>query len=75
MICHNGGLTFVHHNEIRDITAEWLERVCHDVIIEPPLQPLTEENVIPATTNRQDDTRADTHASGFEGRWQSAFLM
>ena len=33
------------HNEIRDITAEWLERVCHDVVIEPQLQPLTGENV------------------------------
>ena len=30
----------MHHNEIRDITAEWLDRVCHDVVIEPPLQPL-----------------------------------
>ena len=25
----------MHHNEIRDITAEWLERVCYDVVIEP----------------------------------------
>ena len=41
MICRHGGLKFVRHNEIRDITAEWLERVCHDVVIEPPLQPLS----------------------------------
>ena len=27
MICCHGGLTFVCHNEIRDITAEWLEHV------------------------------------------------
>ena len=72
--CH-GGLTFVHHNEIRDITGEWLDRVCHDVVIEPPLQPLTGENVIPATANRQDDARADIHARGFWGRRKSAFLM
>ena len=58
-----------------DITAEWLERVCHDVVIEPPLQPLTGENVVPATANRQDDARADIHARGFWGRRQSAFLM
>ena len=51
--------------QIRDITAEWLERVCHDVVIEPPLQPLTGENVVPATANRQDDARADIHARGF----------
>ena len=67
-------LTFVRHNEIRDITAEWLDRVRHDVVIEPPLQPLTGENVIPATTNRQDDARADIHARGFWGRRQSAFF-
>ena len=26
----------MHHNEIRDITAEWLECVCHNVVIQPP---------------------------------------
>ena len=74
MICRHGGLTFVRHNEIRDITVEWLDLVCHDVVIEPPLQPLTGENVIPATANRQDDARADRHAYGFWGRQQSAFF-
>ena len=74
MICCHGGLTFVSHNGIRDITDEWLERVCHDVVIEPPLQPLTGENVVPATANRQDDARADIHARGFWVRRQSAFF-
>ena len=68
--------TFVCHNEIRDITAEWLDRVCHDVVVaEPPLQPLTGENVIPATANRKDDARADIRARGFWGRRQSACLF
>ena len=62
MTFRHGGLTFVRHNEIRDITAEWLDRVCHDAVVEPPLQPLTGENVIPATANRKDDARADIHA-------------
>ena len=35
MVYHHWGLIFVRHNEIRDITAEWLECVCHDVVIEP----------------------------------------
>ena len=59
MICRHGVLTYVRHNEIRDITAEWLNRVCHDVGNELPLQPLPGENVIPATANRQDDARVD----------------
>ena len=37
----HGELTFVHHNEIRDIKAEWLDCVCHDVVVKPPLQPLS----------------------------------
>ena len=74
MIYRHGGLTFVRHNEIRDITAEWLDCVCYDGVIEPPLQPLTGENVISATANRQDDARADIHACGFWGRQQGAFF-
>ena len=41
MICCHGGLTFVRHNELRDLTASWLREVCHDVVVEPPLQQLT----------------------------------
>ena len=66
-ICCHGGLNFVCHNEIRDLTAKWLERVCHDVVIESLLQPLTGEIIVPAIANKQDDTRADTHARGFWG--------
>ena len=40
MICRHGSLTFIHHNELRDLTAEWLQEVCHDVTVEPPLLPL-----------------------------------
>ena len=39
MICRHGGLTFIRHNELRDITAQLLSNVCHDVSIEPTLQP------------------------------------
>ena len=42
MVCRHGVLTFVHHNEIRGITAEWLECVCHDVVIEPHCSHLRE---------------------------------
>ena len=75
MICRHGGLTFVCHNELRDLTASWLHEVCHDVAAEPPLQPLTGESLVPASANRGDDVRADIHARGFWGRRQSAFLI
>ena len=75
MICRHGDLHLCVIIKIRDITAEWLDRMCHDAVIEPPLKPITGVNVIPATTNRQDDARANIHARGFWGRRQSAFLM
>ena len=67
MICRHGGLMFMRHNELRDITAELLTKVCSDVAIEPPLQPLSGERLTPQTANRQDDARADIHARGFLG--------
>ena len=60
MICHHGGLTFVRHNELRC-------EVCHDVAVEPPLQPLTGESLVPASANCGDDAQADIHARGFLG--------
>ena len=74
MICRHGGLTFVCHNEIRDVTAKWLNKVCYDVAIEPPLQHLSGETIVPMTANRQDEARADIHARGFWGRRQGAFF-
>ena len=74
MICRHGGLTFVRHNDLRDITAELLPKVCNDVAIEPPLQSLSGEVITPQSANQQDDARADIHAHGFWGRRQSAFF-
>ena len=68
MICRHGGLTFIRHNELRDLTASWLHDVCHDVAVEPPLQPLTGEAIVPTSANCRDDARADIHARGFWGR-------
>ena len=60
-------------NDLRNITAESLSKVCYDVAIEPPLQPLTGESIEPRSANRQDEARADIHARGFWGQRQSAF--
>jgi len=74
MICHHGGSTFIGHNELRDLTASWLREVCHDVLIEPLLQPLSSEVVTPATANKCDDARADRYARGYWGRQQGTFF-
>ena len=58
---------------LRNLTASWLHEVCHDVAVEPPLQPLTDEAIVPTSANHRDDARADVHARGFLGRRQCAF--
>ena len=36
MICSHGGLTITRHNDIHDITANWLSEVCRNVERDPP---------------------------------------
>ena len=38
--CKRGGFMIQRHNELRDFTASLLTEVCHNVAIEPMLQPL-----------------------------------
>ena len=35
--CHKGGLPTLRHNEIRDLAAELLREVRHNVSVEPEL--------------------------------------
>ena len=74
MICPYGGLPIVRHNEIRDITTQWLTEVCPDVEREPQLQPLSGEIILPRTANKQDEARLDIRAKGFWSRQQDAFF-
>ena len=71
MICRNGDLTFVRHNDLRDITAKLLSTVCNDVAIELPLQPLSGENLNPVLAKKTRLARADIRAHGFWGRQHS----
>ena len=67
IVSQHGGLTFVRHNEVFDITVEWLNKVCYDVIIEPPLQQLNGEAIVPAIANCQYEACTAIHARGFWG--------
>ena len=42
--CPMGGLQKHHHNEIHDLTTDMLKEVCHNVLVEPSLQPLRGEH-------------------------------
>ncbi len=67
--CPKGGFPTIRHNEIRDLTANLLTEICHDVCIEPDLQPITGEVLTGATSNTQlqEGARLDIAANGFWG--------
>ena len=49
-----GGFTSLRHNQIRDLTANLLSIICHDVLIEATLQQLTGESLHERTANIAD---------------------
>jgi len=74
--CSLGGFPSIRHNEIRDITAEFLTEICHGVGTEPCLQPVTGERLAQRSANREDGARLDIVAEDFWGRdRQLHFLM
>ena len=73
--CSCGGFPTLRHNDIRDISASMLTEVCHNVCVEPELQPLTGEEMLHKTANVEEGARLDIRASGFWGsRHESAFF-
>ena len=74
MVCAKGGFPTLRHNEIRDITADLLTEVCHDVAIEPMLQPLTGEKFQKKTANMSDEARLDLSARGVWTKGDRAFF-
>ena len=60
--CQNG-----MHNEIRNLKATLLTGVCHEVCIEPKLQPVTNKVLTGSTANSQAGARLDIAANGVWG--------
>ena len=60
----------MRHNEIRDTFATLLDEFCHDVQIEPKLQPLHGETFASNTTTTEEEARLDIKANGL---WESRF--
>ena len=65
--CTKGGFPSIRHNEIRNLTATLLTEMCHNVCIEPGLQPVSNETLTGASANRQDGARLDIAANGYRG--------
>ena len=64
IICRRGRFIIQRHNELRDLEAEMLNIVCHDVKVDPVLQDLSRE-VLPKGASKAPDARLDIHARGF----------
>ena len=60
---------------MRDLTANLMSEVCHNVSIEPHLQPLFGEDLHGASANTKAGARLDVAACGFwGGRFDCAFF-
>ena len=47
----------MQHNEVRDLTANLMAEECHDVCIEPTLQPVTGERLSGASAITDEGAR------------------
>ena len=68
------GLVSLRHNHLRNITANLLDQICHDVRVEPPLQTLTGETFDSRSTNMRDEARLDINVRGFWTKHQMALF-
>ena len=68
MTCRKGGYPIIRHNEVRDLTANLLTEVCHNVAREPNLQPITHEVFLHQSANTDENARFDIRATGFWSR-------
>jgi len=66
--CPHGAFSIIRHNEIRNLTANFMSEVTHDVQLEPQLHHLSGENLHYHSAIQDDDARVDIRASGF-WRW------
>ena len=74
LICKKRGFPIRRHNEIRDITASLLSKVCHNVSIEPSLLPLTGEQLTLKSSVTSAEAHLDIKARGFWNPLQDVFF-
>ena len=63
--CPHGAFPIIWHNEVRDLTATLMTKVCHDVQVEPHLHALYGEVMHNRSAVLDDNARVDIRASGF----------
>ena len=66
--CSRGGFPTLQHNEIRNITASPLTKVCSYVVVKPTLQELSRETLSGGSANRENSARVDIYGFWSPGR-------
>ena len=72
--CHKGGFINARHNNVRDLEAHMMKRICNDVEIEPPLQPVNNPTNFGKSAITKKDARLDIRTRGFWRPGQNAFF-
>ena len=74
LMCKLGGYVSLRHNRIRDLEAELMREVCHDVKIEPDLIPIENELNTSGSGNKKERARLDVSGVGVWGPYEKTFL-
>ena len=70
LICKKGGYVSMRHNTLRDLNCTLQREVCRDVVVEPPLLPLDQEEVEGAQGDR---ARPDISSRGLWSTFERTF--
>ncbi len=73
-ISPKGGFPTIRHNELRDLTASLLTKVCHNASTELRLQPLSGESLPHRSAITTDNARLDIRARRFWSAAQDAYF-
>ena len=74
LICKLGGFVIMRHNAIRDLEAEFLDIVCKDVVLEPPLLAVDNPSRVNAGSNVTENARLDIACRGFWTPMRKSFF-
>ena len=74
LICKTGGYVIFRHNRICDVNANFLQQVCHNIVVEPELLPLESANFRSIQGNLAEKARLDISATGLWGPFQKTMF-
>ena len=72
LTCKKGGYVIMRHNALRDLEAELLREVCHDVRIEPVLLPTHQS--FHESSNSMENARLDVSAIGLWAPFEKSYV-